>query len=112
MATYLTGRPFTGIRQMKYERMLAETPETVRDMSKQDLEEYLGLLEERYRDRTMELLPSCLERMGATEELKASDWAAYHMACEQGQRMAREVALADVLEAGRGAGSGRPANGA
>lgn len=99
MATFLTSRPFTGVRQMKYEKMLAETPETVRAMSKQDLEEYLALLEERYRDRTMELLPSCLEKMGATEELKASDWAAYHRVCEQGQRMAREIALNEMLEA-------------
>lgn len=112
MATFLTSRPFTGVRQMKYEKMLAETPEAVRAMSRRDLEGHLTSIEERYRDRTMELLPSCLERMGATEELKASDWGEYHRACEQGQRMAREVALAEVLEAGRGAGNGRPANGA
>lgn len=82
---------------MKYERMLAEEPEAVRSMSKQDLEEYLSMLEERYRERVMDLLPACMERMGASEELKASDWMANQRACEQGQRMAREMALAEML---------------
>lgn len=99
MATFLSSRPFTGVRQMKYEKMLEETPEVVREMSKGDLEDYLNALEKRYRARTMELLPSCLEKAGASEELKRSDWMANYRAIEEGQRMAREMALAEMLEA-------------
>lgn len=99
MATFLTGRPFTGVRQMKYERMLAEEPETVRAMERRDLEDYLAATEGMYRDRVMELLPACLARAGACEELKRADWAAHHRACERGQRMAREIALAEMLDA-------------
>ena len=99
MATFLSDRPFSGVRQMKYEQMLAERPETVHSMGNKELEEYLDLLEQRYLDRTMELLPSCLEMAGATEDLKASDWMANLRACEQGQRMASEMALTEMLEA-------------
>ena len=99
MATFLSARPFSGVRQMKYERMLAEQPETVREMTKRDLEDHLAKLEGRYRDRVMELLPSCLEAAGASEELKRNDWAANYRAIECGQRMAREMALREMLDA-------------
>lgn len=99
MAVFITSRPFRGVQQMKYERMLETCPETVRTMEKDDLEGYLRDLESRYRDRTMQLLPSCMQREGATEELKASDWMAYYRATESAQRAAREIALAEMMEA-------------
>lgn len=84
---------------MKYERMLAEHPEAVRVMSKRELEGYLEMLEDGYRSRVMELLPACMADMGASEELKASDFGTYYTACEQAQTMAREIALSEMLEA-------------
>lgn len=98
MAEYLSDRPFSGVRQMKYEQMLSERPDAVKEMSNEDLEQYLLDLEDTYRSRTMELLEPCMDDEGATEELKATDWAAYNQAVERAQRRARELALAEMME--------------
>lgn len=99
MATLLSDRPFSGVRQMKYEQMLERSPATVEAMSTRELEDLLDAMESFYLRRTMELLEGCMQACGATEVLKASDWAAYDRAVAQAQQMAREMALQETLEA-------------
>lgn len=90
---------FSGVRRIKYEQMLEASRETLESMTLDELEAFLGALERTYQQRSLELAQDVAARMGATEELKATDPAGWLKIHEQAQRAASEIALREMLEA-------------
>lgn len=99
MAIFVTDKPFRGVRQMKYRKMMDECPEVIEKMSKSEVEDYLARMEQFYAERKMNLVEPCMKKLGATEELKQSDWNEYYNRVEQARLMAQEIALNEMLEA-------------
>lgn len=98
MAVFATSRPFGhGVRQMKYEKMLDECPEKIREMPKDELEGFLYMVEKFYIERCGELFEPCMKSLGATRELQMSDTGLWHEKYEQARAMAREMALEEAL---------------
>lgn len=84
---------------MKYRKMMDECPEVIEKMSKSEVEDYLARMEQFYAERKMNLVEACMKKLGATEELKQSDWNEYYNRVEQARLMAQEIALNEMLEA-------------
>ena len=72
MATFATKRPFSGVRQMKYEQLLETNPAWVKKADPEELEEYLKQVEQRWAARTSEILEQgdqyFFDRIGMLEE--------------------------------------------
>lgn len=88
---------FSGIRQAKYDQMLAANEEATLGLSLPDLERYLQGVEDRYQTRAGDLFQDLMERRGATQELLRSDYGAWEALREQCLAQAREVALAEAF---------------
>lgn len=100
MAVFATDKPFgNGVRQMKYEKMLSECPERVREMPREDLEEYLGIIERTYVKRCGELYESCMRSLGVTSDLATRDYGLWYERYEQATAQAREIALNEAMAA-------------
>ena len=99
MASYLTDKPFHGIKQAKYEMLLESNPEWVGQATKEELEGYLDEVQERWMKRGLELMPSTMASLGCTEELKATDWMEYVNRLGQAERTAQEIAWEEEMRA-------------
>lgn len=103
MATFLGDRPFTSLKQMKYEQLLERDPEWVKEVSKEELEAYLEKLQQRYLERLKELHPLYEEKLGLTfevrQDLLQNNWMKFYQTVEEAQRLAREQALQEFLAA-------------
>ena len=62
MATFATKRPFSGVRQMKYEQLLETNPAWVKKADPEELEEDLKQVEQRWAARTSEILEQLMEQ--------------------------------------------------
>lgn len=98
MAKFLTDRPFSGVRQIKYEQLLETDPEWVAQVSKEELREYLYALERRYQERCYQLVTEGWERVLA-EDPSVQGSAAACAISETLSAQAREIAMAELLEA-------------
>lgn len=98
MATFVTSRPFRGLRQLAYERLLETRPDWVREVSKGELETYLKKLETWCLDRGWELVPIYEKKLGCSQELLASDWAENQRRSDQAVEMARRQATQEMLD--------------
>ena len=98
MATFLTSRPFGGIRQAKYEQLLEKNPDWIRGATRQEVEDYLKKVERRFVDRMGELIPGMEKQLGCGQELMREDWAENFSRLQQAQEMAREVAWREAME--------------
>lgn len=98
MAAFLTSRPFSGIKQAKYELLLETNPDWIKQATRQEVEEYLDRVQKRMEARGMELMDQSMVEMGCTEELKARDWMEYVNRLEQAQRKAQEIAWNEAMQ--------------
>lgn len=99
MATYLTDRPFSGIKQAKYEALLETDPEWVKKVSREELEETLELAEDTFLDKTWTYLDARMKALGCGDgsPLQRTDPGRLIALREQAMREARELARQDVL---------------
>ena len=88
---------FSGIRQAKYDQMLAANEEATLGMPLSELERYLQGVEDRYQARAGDLFRELMERRGATQELLQSNYGAWEALREQCLVQAGEVALAEAF---------------
>ena len=98
MAVFLTSRPFSGVRQIKYEQLLETNPDWVAEVPKDELEDYLRTLEQRYQSRCYQLVEDGLEK--ALAENPQIQGTAEHFALgKQLAEQAREIAMRELLDA-------------
>lgn len=90
----------SGYKAMRYAFLEQNAPQMLAEMEGQGtLEAHLSRIEQDVNERRADLEPLHQKRLGATEDLKASDWGAWVKLCEQAQRSAREQAIREVIEA-------------
>lgn len=96
----VTSRPYSGIRQMRWQWLKDHDPDGLRELeSSGEIEEHLSQVERAFLQRRSELTPICEKELGVCEELKASDCALWIGLCEQAAGKATELALKEVVEA-------------
>lgn len=98
MATFLTSRPFSGIKQAKYELLLETNPAWVKQATKQEVEDYLDRVQKRWEARGLDLMDRIMVEMGCTEELKARDWMEYVNRLGQARQKAQEIAWDEAMQ--------------
>lgn len=96
----VTSRPYSGIRQMRWQWLKDHDPAALRKLEESgEIEEHLSQVERAFLERRAELTPICERELGVCEELKASDCARWLRLCEQAASRASETALREVVEA-------------
>lgn len=98
MAVCVTDRPFSGVRQIKYEQLLETNPEWVAEVSNKELEEYLYDLERRYQTRCCQLVEEGWEKMVSENPTVTGSAEAWSLGERLAER-AREIALQEMLDA-------------
>lgn len=98
MATFLTDRPFSGLKQMKYEQLLQTDPDWVREVSREELEDHLTKLVKRYQQRCYQLVDEGMAKALA-DNPQISGTAEHFRVGEQVAAQAREIAMRELLEA-------------
>lgn len=98
MARFASTRPFSGVRQIKYEQLMETNREFVRSMEKTEFEEYLKTLERRYQDRCFELVEAFVKQAYEKNPGIRGTGAGY-AAIEEATRRAEEIALQELLDA-------------
>jgi glucan phosphorylase len=89
---------FSGIKRAKYERMLEENREQLRNMTLREVEDYLNLVRDRYPKRAYELTMHLMKEWGFERMKEDTDTAAYLRAYDQASRMAQEIAWQEAME--------------
>lgn len=89
---------FSGIKRAKYERMLEENREQLRNMTLREVEDYLNLVRDRYPKRAYELTMHLMKEWGFERMREDTDTAAYLRAYDQASRMAQEIAWQEAME--------------
>lgn len=98
MATFITDRPFQGVRQLKYRQLMETNPEWVAALQKEELEEYLAMLEHRFQSRCNDLATSMVEKkLAANPQIEGT--AEHFDLIETSLATAREIALQELLDA-------------
>lgn len=98
MAKFVTSRPFSGVRQIKFEQLLETNPEWVAQVSERELEDYLYALEKRYQDRCHQLVEENWEKVLAADPTVRGTATAITVG-ETISARAREIAMSELLEA-------------
>lgn len=98
MAVFVTDRPFRGVEQIKYEQMLADNPQFIRDADKDELEAYLRRLSDRYQQRCAEIVEDADKRWRAAHPGVAGS-GEHYAALEAARADAEHIALKEMLEA-------------
>ena len=100
MGIGLSEHPYRGIRGQRYDFLKERDPELVRKMDFSDtMGPDLDKVEKRYLARLAELLPICMEKCGATQEMAERDMGQYLANGEAGRQMAMEIARHEIIEA-------------
>ena len=98
MAVFVTDRPFRGVEQIKYEQLLADNPQFIRDADKDELEAYLRSLSDRYQQRCAEIVEDADKRWRAAHPGVAGS-GEHYAALEAARADAEHIALKEMLEA-------------
>lgn len=98
MAKFVTSRPFSGVRQIKFEQLLETNPDWVAQVSERELEDYLYALEKRYQDRCHQLVEENWEKVLAADPTVQGTAEAITVG-ETISARAREIAMSELLEA-------------
>ena len=98
MAVFVTDRPFRGVEQIKYEQLLADNPQFIRDADKDELEAYLRRLSDRYQQRCAEIVADADKRWRAAHPGVAGS-GEHYAALEAARADAEHIALKEMLEA-------------
>lgn len=98
MAVFVTDRPFRGVEQIKYEQLLADNPQFIRDADKDELEAYLRRLSDRYQQRCAEIVEDADKRWRAAHPGVAGS-GEHYAALEAARADAEHIALKEMLEA-------------
>lgn len=98
MAVFVTDRPFRGVEQIKYEQLLADNPQFIRDADKDELEAYLRRLSDRYQQRCAEFVEDADKRWRAAHPGVAGS-GEHYAALEAARADAEHIALNEMLEA-------------
>ena len=96
----LTNEAFSGYAKMRLDFLLENSPELVREMEEDgSLSTHLEDVQKAVNERRSELEPILMQELGATEELKSSDWGTWYSKASAAQMRAREMAIGEVVEA-------------
>lgn len=98
MAVFVTDRPFRGVEQIKYEQLLEDNPQFIRDADKDELEAYLRRLSDRYQQRCAEIIEDADKRWRAAHPGVAGS-GEHYAALEAARADAEHIALKEMLEA-------------
>lgn len=98
MAVFVTDRPFRGVEQIKYEQLLADNPQFIRDADKDELEAYLRRLSDRYQQCCAEIVEDADKRWRAAHPGVAGS-GEHYAALEAARADAEHIALKEMLEA-------------
>lgn len=98
MAVFVTDRPFRGVEQIKYEQLLADNPQFIRDADKDELEAYLRRLSDRYQQRCAKIVEDADKRWRAAHPGVAGS-GEHYAALEAARADAEHIALKEMLEA-------------
>lgn len=98
MAVFVTDRPFRGVEQIKYEQLLADNPQFIRDADKDELEAYLRRLSDRYQQRCAEIVEDADKRWRSAHPGVAGS-GEHYAALEAARADAEHFALKEMLEA-------------
>jgi hypothetical protein len=100
MDTEETETSYSGIMQMRYDFLMDNCPEDVKEMDRDGtMAAYLEKVAERYNERVDQLYPACMKSWGATQELAQKDNAEYLRLCNGARMMAEEIARHEIVEA-------------
>lgn len=97
MAVFVTDRPFRGVEQIKYEQLLADNPQFIKDADKDELEAYLRRLSDRYQQRCAEIVEDTDKRWRAAHPGVAGS-GEHYAALEAARADAEHIALKEMLE--------------
>lgn len=97
MAVFVTDRPFRGVEQIKYEQLLADNPQFIKDADKDELEAYLRRLSDRYQQRCAEIVEDADKRWRAAHPGVAGS-GEHYAALEAARADAEHIALKEMLE--------------
>ena len=94
----MTGRPLRGVEHIKYEQLLADNPQLIRDADKDEIETYLRMLSDMYQQRRAEIVEDADKRWRSAHPGVAGS-GEHYAALEAARADAEHIALKEMLEA-------------
>ena len=98
MAVFVTDRPLRAVEQIKYEQLLTDNPQFIRNADRDELEAYLRKLSDRYQQCCAEIVEDADKRWRAAHPGVAGS-GEHHAALEAARADAEHIALKEMLEA-------------